>query len=210
MADATLVYQPSDKALGEPGISRRSSNFDTGMLTKTQRLLRREAGMLGAKTVVVQVDGPVRQDGQPAVTKMRSPAISVFIDGSVGALRYNVDTFGHWEDNLRAVALALEALRAVDRYGVTKRGEQYVGFKALPPGTGLVPTHMTLDVAAETLVSAAGSALDPAIVISDKRVVASLWRDAVKQAHPDSGGDRELWDKVQTAKSVLDRHHSAA
>lgn len=31
----------------------------------------------------------------------------------------------------RAVVLSLAALRAVDRYGVTGRGEQYKGFKAL-------------------------------------------------------------------------------
>ena len=32
--------------------------------------------------------------------------------------------------NLRSIALGLKALRAVDRYGVSRRGEQYAGFRA--------------------------------------------------------------------------------
>lgn len=42
-----------------------------------------------------------------------------------GHLSYPCDTFTTLQDNLRVIALALEALRMVDRYGVTRRGEQY-------------------------------------------------------------------------------------
>jgi hypothetical protein len=40
-----------------------------------------------------------------------------------------------WRDNLRAIALGLEALRAVNRYGITRGiGEQYAGFLQLTTG----------------------------------------------------------------------------
>lgn len=37
-----------------------------------------------------------------------------------------------WQANIRAIAKTLEHLRDLDRWGVTKRGEQYTGWKALP------------------------------------------------------------------------------
>lgn len=44
--------------------------------------------------------------------------------------------YGHlpWHDNLRAISLGLESLRAVERYGITQTGQQYAGFAQLPAG----------------------------------------------------------------------------
>lgn len=208
--DATLVFQPAERPLAEPGY-RKASAFDTGMLTKTMRLLQREAGMLGASQVVVQVDGPIRQDGQPSVTKLRTPAVSVFIESRHGPLRYDVDTFNHWECNLRGIALGLEALRSVDRYGVTKRGEQYTGWKALPPGTAVATAvpPMSPEAAAQFLIDMLKSLVPSSLVLSDERVAKSLCRDAAKIAHPDYGGDRQVWDQVNAAKDALDQHHGS-
>jgi hypothetical protein len=73
-----------------------------------------------------------RLDGRPrANATPEHPGVIVSLDSKFGHLSYPCDTFTTWQDNLRAVALALEALRKVDRYGVTKRGEQYRGFLAI-------------------------------------------------------------------------------
>jgi hypothetical protein len=56
--------------------------------------------------------------------------------------------------NSRSIGLELEALRAIDRYGITKQGEQYVGFKALPSGS-LV--GVSAERGARSFVSTAGS-----------------------------------------------------
>lgn len=45
-------------------------------------------------------------------------------------LVYATDVCDLWQHNVRSVALGLEALRAVDRYGISRRGEQYAGFRA--------------------------------------------------------------------------------
>src|SRR5205807_9216809 len=84
-----------------------------------------EAGYLPHE---IRMDGLPRRGARPS-----DPAVIVSFDSRVGPLRYGCDTFSTHDDNLRAIALALEALRAVDRYGVTKRGEQYQGWSALPP-----------------------------------------------------------------------------
>jgi hypothetical protein len=81
----------------------------------------------------------IRQDGLPRADRnARTPGIVLsFAAGSVPGrpqLRYEVTEFSDWRDNVRAVALGLQALRAVDRYGVTKRGEQYQGWKQLAAG----------------------------------------------------------------------------
>lgn len=49
---------------------------------------------------------------------------------------YATDVFTDWRDNVRAIAKGLEALRAVDRWGVAKRGQQYAGFALLTAGPG--------------------------------------------------------------------------
>lgn len=41
---------------------------------------------------------------------------------------YATDICVLWKHNVRSIALGLESLRAVDRYGITKRGQQYAGF----------------------------------------------------------------------------------
>jgi hypothetical protein len=43
-------------------------------------------------------------------------------------LVYATDVCESWQHNVRSIALGLEALRAVDRYGITRRGQQYAGF----------------------------------------------------------------------------------
>ena len=85
-----------------------------------------------------------------------------------GDLRYPAHRFHGWQDNVRAIALALEALRKVDRYGITQRGEQYAGWKQLPaPDTG------------------APSAQRGAELVREHGSV----RAALAATHPDHGGD---------------------
>lgn len=45
-------------------------------------------------------------------------------------LVYATDVCAYWQHNVRSIALGLDALRAVDRYGISKRGQQYAGFRA--------------------------------------------------------------------------------
>ena len=75
----------------------------------------------------------IRTDGLPYANARygTNPGVIVSFDSRHGPLRYATDAFTEWQDNLRAIALSLEALRAVDRYGVTRRGEQYTGWRAI-------------------------------------------------------------------------------
>lgn len=102
-------------------------------------------GRIGARDVVLEADlraRDIRADGWPRPdAKPSSPRlILLFTHPVVGGVRYPCDRYSAWETNLRAIALSLQALRAVDRYGVTRRGEQYTGWKALGSGAGHSPS----------------------------------------------------------------------
>jgi hypothetical protein len=155
----------------------------------TLRLLERELDYLGARNVFLQValdESEIRLDGRPrARATARHPGIILTFDSRYGPLQYATAEFDTWQDNIRAIALGLEALRKVDRYGITKRGEQYTGWKALPAGGN-------------------GGVMDTAeaMRIIDRYGGGNI-RAAIRATHPDAGGDDESFALVQRAREVL-------
>jgi hypothetical protein len=62
-----------------------------------------------------------------------TPADFVAVQAATDPTRrlvYATDACDFWQHNVRSIALGLEALRAVDRYGISRRGEQYAGYRA--------------------------------------------------------------------------------
>jgi hypothetical protein len=116
----------------------------------------------------------------------------------VGPLRYATDVFTTWTDNLRAVALGLEALRRVERYGISRRGEQYAGFRALPTGEDTGPPGEA--EALRLLAEHSGITLTAA---SRPEIVEAAYRAAVKRVHPDRGGDTRTFQRLQDAIRIL-------
>lgn len=181
--------------------NRKRAPFRAGY-TDTLRQLDRELLKLSARNVVLQValrEEDIRLDGKPrAGSKFTHPGVILSFDSKFGPLSYPCDTFDAWEDNLRAIALALEHLRAVDRCGVTKRGEQYKGWTALPPpSASQVRGPMTKQEATAFLVKHSGLAVNS---IEGARIA---YRDAAFKLHPDRGGDAEQFKRLQEAKDVL-------
>lgn len=108
-----------------------------------------------------------------------------------------------WHHNVRAIALTLEALRAVDRYGATETGQQYSGFKALPAGRAMPASHMTSDQAWVALCEVTGFNLTTTEAL-DPDEVRAYFREARRVTHPDRhDGDRTQWDRVEEAGKVL-------
>jgi hypothetical protein len=187
--------------------NRKRSQFKAGY-NDTLKLLERELGYLQARNVVIQADCEermIRQDGMfRADARLRSPCIVLAFDSKHGPLSYPCDTYLNWDCNLRAIALSLEALRSVDRYGVTKRAEQYQGWAKLPaPGQA---TPMTPQQAAGILQQAAGVPVGSLA----RSEFEEVYRRACATTHPDVGGDAEWFKRVQAAKDVLDKHFGVA
>ena len=203
----------SDRTWLRPASARQQSRFDTTW-SKTLQLLGREVDHLGGRDVVLEVDVPergIRNDGQlRADARASSPAVVLVFESKHGPMQYRCDRFVEpawrrgvdWQQNVRAIALTLEALRAVDRYGAVDTGQQYAGFKALPAGRAMPASHMTTDEAWGIL----GSFGDRPIreQQTDPSGLPRAYRSARAFAHPDRhGGDRTLWDQVEQAARVL-------
>lgn len=156
---------------------------------QTIATLDRELRAVGADSVVVQIDAreqDFRLDGDlRANARPDSARVVISFESKYGPLRYFCDRFWDWRDNVRAIALGLEALRKVDRYGITNKGEQYAGWKALPAG------GTTAQQAREFMAEMGGS-------------VAEM----LKRSHPDHGGSAELLRRALEARKTLESAHA--
>lgn len=179
-----IQYRPIDRWPGEQTVERQYSRFDTPF-PQTLDLLERELSYLDAVDVVFQIalqESDFRRDGKPRANARAShPGVILAFQSRFGPLKYATDAFTDFQANVRAIALSLEALRKVDRYGVSKRGEQYTGWKALP--------------------SAAAS-----LVARGKRLIEEHGGvvQALKATHPDHGGDSNDFHAVQSARQESD------
>lgn len=152
---------------------------------RTLDLLDRELRHLGAHEVMIGAgfrESDLRLDGLPRADARAPshPGVELSFDSRHGRLVYGTDTCEYWQHNVRSIALGLEALRAVDRYGITQRGQQYAGFKQLA-GTVDAPSA---DRGRE-LIREHGSE-----------------RAALKATHPDHGGGARDFADVQAARSA--------
>lgn len=99
-------------------------------------------------------------------------------------------------------ALALEALRKVERYGVTNDNQQYRGFTAIGSGTPMPAVQMTEMEALEFLRIHAG--WDSGPDHDDPEDIDRAYRQAAKKLHPDAGGSTVDFQRLQEARRLLD------
>jgi len=187
-----------------PAYNRKRPQFKT-IWTDALERLRREVKMLSGRNVKIAVDVDerhLRNDGQlRADARPRSSAVIISFDVVGSRLAFPCDTYSFWQENVDAIARALEALRLVDRYGV-QQGSQYTGFKAIPASTE--PTMTTLDAARQI---ARYSQVDADVLLRNSVDARQAARIAMAATHPDRGGSGEEFNRVQLAKRVLEAHH---
>lgn len=196
---------------GDRERSRQRARFDSSY-AKTLELLADELRRLAARQVVIQAGfSPydIRNDGWPRsnAKKPVDPGVIVSFQSKHGPLSYPCDRFTDWQDNLRAIALSLQALRAVDRYGVTRRAEQYRGWTQLPPPPPQPPPFSgfaTKHAAAEWLLKVTGEPFRPHVVIDDLLVREAAIRTARRRLHPDAGGSHEEFIRIEQARKKLE------
>lgn len=178
-----VTFRPLERPI--PNAGRMGvSPFKAGW-SSTVTLLSKELRMHGARRTVLEIafrEQDLRLDGLPRADRhAQSPGVVLSFEATAVPgkphLRYEVGTYNDWRDNVRAIALGLEALRAVDRYGVTKRGEQYAGWKQLESGGPSAARG-------RELIAEHGSVVE-----------------ALKATHPDHGGDALDFAAVQAARS---------
>jgi hypothetical protein len=191
-----------------PETARRKSNpfrskFDATLeLLETELEHLRVAGAVALRVVARDVD--VRRDGMlRAHAEVRHPGVALsFTSSTAGALTYPCDQFFaayhgevDWQINLRAIALGLEALRKLDRYGIAGHAEQYAGWRQIE-----APSRPGFTSADEALIFLANLVDTPEAAWLDS---ATLVREARKKAHPDVTGSSDVWSRVDQAAQLL-------
>lgn len=207
MTRACVVFRPlSAQSANDPKTAYRKSSPFRSTWQATWQLLRDELEAIGVTDAVIEVDvlpSNIRADGSVEMRAVwRSPRAALsFTHPKAGALRYPCDRFVGWQENVRAIALGLKALRQLERYGITTRGEQYRGWSAIPAKTG----EMTIEQAVRVIADASEFAsLGPHHVGSV--MMTNAIRAARSKAHPDNGNGAttEGFQRVEAARKILE------
>lgn len=193
-----FIMRPIDTWPGELTKDRLRSPF--GGWGDTAALMDRELRHLGAdsyRSMLVATD-QIRTDGSGFLkgATVAHQGVVLTFGSRFGPLKYACDRFDDMGSNIRAIALGLEALRRVERYGISRRGEQYQGYRQLAAAV----VEMTPEIARNTIAKFSGI---PAASLHDPDVLTAAWRLAAKRTHPDAGGNVEDAKAVNEAREFL-------
>jgi hypothetical protein len=183
MAEAFPLQWP----VGKPRTSgRRKSRFDRDRgFGRTRDELLQELARLGATDLVLSTNIPLRRDGLPYADarEPQDPGVAVYFRRAGRPFVMACDGYVTVRENLRALALTVEALRTMDRHGAGQLLEDaFTGFAALPPPRPADPPWN------EVLGVPAGCGLEKA---------RAAFKDLAFKSHPDrAGGDRERFQQV--------------
>lgn len=206
------TFRPLEQWHGQktPDAEIKRSRFRASY-QQTLALLEDELNTIGAESIVVEAEyqhNQIRNDGWPLSKSIPSgPAVILHFRKGNLDVSMPCDRFETFEDNLRAIALSLEALRTVDRYGVTKGSEQYQGFKRL----GEPSRESREEWAIRFIREHSGVNLpDSRKGVSglkdvDGDALKFAYRSAAKKLHPDVSGSAQLFHQLQEAMKILER-----
>lgn len=191
--------------------------------TQVQEILERELRMLKYRrgSVVLQTahsPWDVRKDGRlrSDVRKPEHPGVVLKFDvydsgqKKYVPMSFECDQFSEWKANVRAIADALEALRKVNRYGVSGGGKaeaHYEGYKALPSGNEDLTDEKVSDVVLASFITT-HTGIKVQEILSSKENLIRAYKRAAAKLHPDNQetGDNKAFLHLQKIKTLLEKN----
>lgn len=149
--------------------------------------LLKELTLMKARRVVISTNVAIRPDGLPyANQRSNDPGVAVYWKDPEGVERVIAcDKWKTVNDNLRAVGLAIEALRALERTGASEIiARAFRGFAALPASTSR-PWRVVLGI-------------DPMKTPTSTELKEAYLAKA-RAAHPDRGGSHDAIVEINDA-----------
>lgn len=199
-------FRPIDQWPSTPTKHPKASAFKAKW-SQTLDQLERELHHLRAKDIIVEgyfEFYQIRNDGWPkSLAKPSKPGVVLSFEiAKKGRMVMPCDTFDHWESNLRAIALTLEHLRAVERYGVTSdRQEQYTGWLKLPAAA---PEDEAKQLALGLAQIAGAGEGTAASILTNQALFEQVWKEAARRTHSDTGnGSTAEFQSVMEARDRL-------
>jgi len=164
--------------------------------TAIQRLLSEIKGFTSAghawvinpEKVIVSSNLQTRIDGLPRSGQKEpdDPGVAVYLKLRGKDYCFACDRWDKVGDNIAAIAKHLEAIRGMERWGVGSLNQAFQGYLALPEKSSGVGWWTVLGVSPNASVEE----------------IKQAYRRLSLENHPDAGGDRDDWEKVQQAYEI--------
>jgi hypothetical protein len=151
----------------------------------------RQLELLGATDMVVSSNLTTRVDGLPYANQREpeDPGVAVYFKLNGNEQCIPCDKWDNTAQNMRAIALTIEALRGIERWGAKEMvNAAFRGFKALP-GTIIMGEH-TARAWWEVLQVSSTADMD---------VIEAAYKRLLHKVHPDKGGSDYAFQEVQNA-----------
>lgn len=171
--------------------TRHYDPFRTEFLKSRTRLLN-ELRLLGARNVVISSNMPLRRDGMPYADAskevLEDPGVAIYFTLKDRPLTMARDKFRTPGANLHSLALAVAAIRAIERHGGQFMMERaFAGFAALPPPSSSRPWREVLE-------------LKNVIGKISPDLIEVCYRQLAKERHPDAGGNADAMAELNAAR----------
>ncbi len=167
----------------------KRSNFK-GSFADIRDGLLREIYLLGGKLPIISSNIPLKRDGMPYAGQKEpnDSGVAVYFQLKGKPMMFACDKYNLVKDNMRAIQKTIEAMRGIERWGVSEALERvFTGFEALP-----APKKWwdILSVSKE----------------ATKSEIKKAYQDLAKKHHPDHGGDPAQMSEINVAyQKALDQ-----
>lgn len=169
------------------------SRFKAKSIADARDKISHEVRLLGGQDLIISTNLKLRNDGLPR-SDQAQPAdkgVAIFFRWQKAPRSIACDKWDRVEDNLYALALSVEAMRGLDRWGATDILQKaFQGFTALP-----APGKAWWDV-----LQCRRDA--------SKDIIEKQYRARAKAVHPDTGGSVEQMTELNKARDegLRDNH----
>ena len=174
---------------------RERSNFETtfarardDIIREVELLTGRKHNSYGSDPVILSSNVALRRDGLPLAGQRQpdDPGVAVYFTYSKQAMSFACDRWNKVEDNMRAIAKTIDALRGIARWGTGDMLKAaFTGFAALPAPNAERSWREVL-----------GFSADERVTSED---LLQRYRRLRSDHHPDRGGSAARFDEVEQA-----------
>lgn len=200
MIEAYPLHWPEGRPRTEDW-RRQHSKFDASFARardEVQRQVKLLAGRYTDNGLVISTNIALRRDGLPLAgqAQPRDPGVAVYFTYKKRQVCFACDRWAKIEDNMHAVALTIDALRGIDRWGTGDMVEAaFRGFTALPPpGSSARSWWRVLEFIERP---------------SSLAVADQAYRRLASIHHPDRGGSHERMAELNAAIAAARKEFTA-
>jgi len=171
--------------------TRRIGSKFAQSMDKAQRFLRDEVSRLGGRNLIVSTNLRLRNDGGIYAADMNKliddPGVAIYFKYKGKDISMCCDQYLRVWENIYALAKGIEALRGMERWGVSDFLDRaFTGFTALPESTSTKSWSDILGV--------------PINASADQ--IKEAYRRLAMVHHPDKGGDANEFTRIKSAYEI--------